>query len=643
MNIRIQRLRINLKKSIRTIGFSQKATFIFGPISKGKSTVARLVDFCFGGKLEETPAIQSEFVSAELSVQLGEFDCYLERSLTDSGSVTVSWIGEGGMPYTVNAPLQGAKESIIGDEVFNFSDLVFYLCGETPIKVRKSRTDPDSDLIRLSIRDVWRFCYLDQAHLDSSFFRMEDPFRRRKSQDAMRFFTGLHSDRLNQLEADLAKERDDERGKRRAASEIRNFISRFGLGTDVELAGELGQLRSSIVEKKGQRTELESIRLAETHPVDGLRSQLTDLSYEIENIRSALRDSELSIHQQSSLRQQIITAKLKASRDLAAQEILQPLSFKKCPECETDIEHRPVLPKHCRLCGSSVVTTSPERAKEAEAVRRDFNTRAKELNESIERRKAYLERLESDLSEALEKKRLLDKKLQVQLRNYDSAYVETVRELDAEIAQLEEKTSSLQKFLDMSDAIASLEEEADQSVAKLQKIQRDLVKERDRLNRADSFIKKISEEFKSLLLRTSFPGVSSEDRVEIDSRNWKPKIGHEGQEWSFWDAGSGGKKTLFNVLYALALHKVSLEEGLPLPNFLVIDSPTKNISDDENPELVASLFKEIYSLARIEHGLQLLLIDSDLVLPDPEIPEFSHIRMAGVPDAPSLIDYYEGP
>jgi len=131
----------------------------------------------------------------------------------------------------------------------------------------------------------------------------------------------------------------------------------------------------------------------------------------------------------------------------------------------------------------------------------------------------------------------------------------------------------------------------------------------------------------------------------IDPRNWKPTVIHDDVEWNFWEAGSGGKKTLFNVCYALAIHSVALGRNMPVPDILIIDSPTKNISEDENPELVQSLYAEIYGLARgyIGYPLQFLLIDSDLVAPSAELPGFSEHRMAGEPDAPSLIPYYTGP
>jgi hypothetical protein len=162
---------------------------------------------------------------------------------------------------------------------------------------------------------------------------------------------------------------------------------------------------------------------------------------------------------------------------------------------------------------------------------------------------------------------------------------------------------------------------------------------------ADENIAAIAKRFKSIMLSVGFPGVVEEDEIRIDPRNWKPVILHGDQEWSFWDAGSGGKKTLFNVCYALAVHEAARDRGMPVPNVLIIDSPTKNISEDENPELVKALYREIFRLASTDHiePIQFLLIDSNLVVPETESIDFVQRHLAGVPDAPSLIPYYTGP
>ncbi|NTV46687.1 MAG: AAA family ATPase, partial [Chlorobiales bacterium] len=214
MKIHLRHLIVHTKKTTERINFSQAVTFLHGPVSTGKSTVARLVDYCLGGTLERTPALQQEFVTAELSLFLGKYNCRIERAENDTQSVRVSWFGPNHEIGSVNAPFDSQTKQIIDAEVYNFSDLIFYLCGIAPIKVRKRNRDPQSPLVRLSIRDIWWYCYLDQTDLDSSFFRLEDAFRGPKSRDAMRFFTGLHSERLSQLEEDLISTIDEQRTKR---------------------------------------------------------------------------------------------------------------------------------------------------------------------------------------------------------------------------------------------------------------------------------------------------------------------------------------------------------------------------------------------------------------------------------------------
>jgi hypothetical protein len=124
---------------------------------------------------------------------------------------------------------------------------------------------------------------------------------------------------------------------------------------------------------------------------------------------------------------------------------------------------------------------------------------------------------------------------------------------------------------------------------------------------------------------------------------------HEGEnavEWGVFDAGSGGKKTLFNVCYALALHRVSVARGLPVPPFLIIDSPTKNMGKDINHEIVGRMFQEVYNTVAIAGGtFQVLIIDSDFINPDDSVGvSVSDRKMDPLdPDHPALISFYTGP
>jgi len=645
MRIRLKHLALRTRKTTEVINFSGVVTFLHGPVSTGKSTVARLVDYCLGGHLERTPALQQEFVAAELALVLGNYDCILERAADDTQSVRVTWSGPGDDMGSVNAPLSAQPNPLLSAEVYNLSDLVFHLCGVTPIKVRQRSRDPDSPLIRLSIRDIWWYCYLEQAHLDSSFFRLEDSFRGRKSQDAMRFFTGLHSERLSQLEGDLLRTTDEQRTKREAVQQIRSFMARFELGSDLDMAARLQSTEEELAEAERRRTELERTRSAQTHPTDALRDELRRLSTETEGFRQAIAESMESVAEQRALRAEFVTAKTKAGRADQAGRILKGVRYQRCPECGADVSSRPESDERCRLCGSAQDDQANATSLELEALQRDLNERIDQIGDSIARRERELGRMERQLHQAQQRKLSLDRQLQEELARYDSAFVESIRGSEREIATLLERIRSLRQLQQMPQAVNGLEEEAGALQGGIDRFRTGISEERERLRAADANIAALASEFKRVMLSVSFPGVSDADEVVIDPRNWRPTIVHGDQEWTFWDTGSGGKKTLFNVCYALAIHAVALERGMPVPGVLIIDSPTKNISEDENPELVQSLYSEIYRLARGQNGrkLQFLLIDSDLVEPSPELPGFSERRMASEPDTPSLIPYYTGP
>src|ERR1043166_4626153 len=646
MRIQFRQLILRTKKTSERIDFSEVVTFLHGAVGTGKSTVARLIDYCFGGDLEWTPALQSEFVAAELSAVLGGFRCNLERAAGDTQYIRVSWSGNEEEMGSVNAPLDAQDQSLIeGIAVHNFSDLIFHLCGVEPIKVRQRSRDPDSPLVRLSIRDIWTFCYLDQLHLDSSFFRLEDPFRGRKSQDAMRFFTGLHSERLNDLDIELTRTIDEQRAKREAVQQIRAFMQRFDLGSELDLAGQLQTVEEQLRVAEQRRADLERTRFAQTHPTDALRGDLRALSSQMEDIRQAIGESEASIGEQHALRAELITAKTKAERAHQAGSVLQDVRYERCPQCGSDISNRADDEVHCRLCGSEQWSRDVEKPLELEALRRDLNDRIDQIADSISRRERELNRTKRQLRQVEQKKALLDRQLQEELARYDSAFVESIRGAEREIATYTERISSLRRLQLMPQAINDLELEAGALQGKIDRLRTSLNEERARLQSADANIAAIAAEFKRVMIAVGFPGVSQDDDVVIDPRNWKPVVIHGEQLWTIWDAGSGGKKTLFNVCYALAIHAVALQRNMPVPKILIIDSPTKNISEDENPELVRSLYNEIYSLAESKNGdrLQFVLIDSDLVEPDHDLDGFSERRMANEPDAPSLIPYYVGP
>ncbi len=250
MNIRLTDLVIAFKKAHERIDFAD-FNYFYGQMGAGKSTIARLIDFCLGGDLGETemtPALQTQFVSSSLSLKVAEISLVLERN-ANSNQVRARW-STPEQQYEVLIPARTAAGEVLPDTgVEVLSDLIYYLAGKTPPKVRRSKIKEDSELERLSLRDLLLYCYLDQDSMDSSFFHLDgdaNPWKRLKSRDVLRFLVGFHQEHVAELEVQLELARAERLRCEAGATAIHEALSSAEIANEVELAAMRRELETAI-------------------------------------------------------------------------------------------------------------------------------------------------------------------------------------------------------------------------------------------------------------------------------------------------------------------------------------------------------------------------------------------------------------
>ncbi len=646
MRIQFTTLTLQCRESREVIDFSPQISYFHGQISAGKSSIVRLINYCLGGSYERTPSLSKELVSVQLSALIGDHQVLFERAAKSSNQVQVSWQSEEGKTGSVLAPKDPTREPIWGDDVHNLSDLIFYLAGHTPIKVRKRNYDEESPLVRLSFRDIMWYCYLDQGSLDSSFYKLEDPYRRLKSRDAMRFITGYYTERMNELAIQLDKIRNERRAKREAAKQIRTFLQDYDFGLELEVLQEKQATNDALREAQQELASSRNQHALDTHFADELRKKLRELGHTLAHEEEALEDLDERITEQESLKAELLSAKFKLARAKSASSVLSGVHFKYCPACGTEIEgsslHRADI---CPLCTRpSVVHQEDGLVPQAEIIRRDLTARVDDLAESIKRHKRSRRKQKRLVAQIEQEKADSDTQLTLELKSYDSAYLARAREVERRIATLQERNRSLERVTQMLEAITNLEARADQLTEKESELKREIQTEKGKLAPAESRVHDIERTYLDSLLQVGVPGVQPGDMVGISLRTWIPHILLEdGDAYDFYNAGSGGKKTLLNVCYALAVHKVATDHDLPLPTFLMIDTPMKNIGEDVDEDLFRAFYRYLYDLASGPlSATQFIIIDKKYVEPKAET-EIQVYERYMTPDDNPLISYYRGP
>ncbi|TMU57445.1 AAA family ATPase [Flagellimonas algicola] len=645
MYFKFESLVLQARKERIMIDLSHQISFFHGQIGSGKSSIVRLIDFMIGGNLEFTPAIQQELVSSTMNLRIGNNDVILERKL-DSSSIQVTWENEAKERATVSAPLRLADAAIWNDNVFNFNDLVFYLLGMNTPMALKSKINEDTTQIRVGLRDFMWYCYLDQDHLDSSFFRLEDTFKRNKSRDVMKYVLGFHSDTLTLLERDLLNAKEEKNNAISNIKSLKNLLTKFNFETADEIESDINAARESLTDLKLRKERLESTYSSETHIVDELRVGARKNSRNLENSKNALYDLEQRISEQVSLKNELLSSKFKLARSLSVANVLDNVKFDLCPSCGSNIEGRRIEPETCYLCCSDISSDMNDRTN-VENLKIDLDSRILELENSISIHKKELARQKRLIKKQENFRRNIDSRIDQELKNYDSRYLSLFREIDRKIATMEERIKGYLRLKAIPDEIESIEKKFLKIELREQKAKEKISLERSKLTTAKKMVRELEAQFKDTLEIIGFPGINEKDKVSINTSTWNVYVLPKGQDalkWSYENAGSGGKKTLFNVAYLLSLHIVASNNDLPLPNFVIIDTPMKNIGEDVNQAIFDNFYKFLYDISLDElKDTQFIIIDKDFVLPEFEVDMSERYMTPDDPENPPLITYYEGP
>ncbi|ANB77310.1 hypothetical protein AYM40_35080 [Paraburkholderia phytofirmans OLGA172] len=644
MNIRFEKLNLEFRRASEVITFPQ-VSYFFGPIGSGKSSIARLIDFCLGAKVEWTPVLQKELVSASLEIALNDTSLTISRT-RDSGMVVAAWkLDEDTLQLTLPAR-KGAGEVLPSTGVEVLSDLLFYLSNIEQPKVRRRKGMSDEHLERLSFRDLYLFCYLDQDTMDNSFFRLNsDNFAvSRKSVDTLRYLLGYKQERVAELESQLQAVREDRLARAASAEALQKALAQAGFDDVIEIEGRIEETKSAIDIARRYAREARSARQPLPHAVDGIRARVRSLASEVASTEEASTELGERIDEIIRHSNELRMLSVRFQRNAAARSVLAGVDFRSCPRCTQSLPPRDE--DCCSVCGQADRVVEGGNNLREDVVSQDLKARLEELTDVLSRMRTQRRRLVLRTDELKQERMLCETALSEQLRDYDSAFLSQAVENERVIATLEQKLNSLLHNRKLPDILQEQSELVETLAGKESELRIRLDKLRETTFRDAKNIEKLGELFLDCLLEVKFPDVRASYHVEIDPSNFTPQImlskGGDFVALSFANAGSGGMKSLFKTCFALALHRLAAAIGSRLPSVLVIDTATKNVSSIENPEVIAAFYDFVYRLASSElAGTQFVIIDNEYTAPSdgPEMDIKVRHMMRGSGDNPPLVSY----
>ncbi|MGM9319693.1 hypothetical protein [Deinococcus aquaticus] len=648
MNFRLIQLTLDFKEAVEHIPF-RRFTYFYGQIGAGKTSIARLVDYCLGGRFDPTPALQAEFISATLELTVGTVLLQLRR---DQGSeqVIAEWLQDGRQHSLAMPARRAAGEVLPGTGVEVLSDLIFYLAGLPVARVRKSKVNDGSPLERLSFRDLWNFCYLEQDEIDSSFFDLdgEAQFAKRlKARDVLRYVLGYHQEQVSELEAQLDQVRERRSVLEASAGALKQALVEVGVASVEEVVRQMTNLQDRISETQKRIADVRGETYPkDTHEVDRLRNKGRQVYEDIAEIEREAEELRLLLARDERQYNDLLSLRHKFKRDSGARAVLGSVNFTTCPRCTQTLPERPE--SHCIVCGQGERRHIDEN--EQQLVAADLKIRLEELKDVVKQQGDAIQHLEGDLRRARQEKAFVDKQLDDALVRYDSMYLSRALDLERQLAALERERLDLERLRRLPEVIEQHLANAKMLALDEQTLREALKEARASAQQDTRNLRRLRELFLDCLVRSKLAGFNQDDVVTFEAPDFYPRVASAGEQdmvfTSFSNLSSGGKKTLFKCCFAIALHRLAAAERAPLPKVLLIDSPMKNISERENSEQFEGFHDLLYDLAEGElRDTQFVFIDKEYKSP-PDTFEAAEVYVRHMTpdrdDAPPLIRYYRG-
>jgi len=650
MKLKLERLILQTKQKTISISFSNSVTYFYGKMGTGKSTIARLVNFCLGGELKETPALQSEFLSVSLELIIEKYVVKLDRQ-RGSSEIIAAWKNKDTKESNaLPIPVRGIKDKFImpDKKIENISDFIFYLGNLEPPYVLKSKHNVETELIRLSFRDIMWYCYLDQDHIDSSLFYLEygdHPFKINKSQDAIRYILGFEHEEISKLQKTLNQLRQDRSSHIESVKQLNAFLEENGIKNSNDIMEQIESHTNQLAIVKNQEENIRDVNFNQSHPIDNFKDKSRELSFEIDRIKQKIEDNNFEMIKLERLKSEFITTNIRIDRTDAAREVFRNIRFETCPQCGQIIEQE--SSDTCLLCKRPPKNTTIENIK---LMGPDLIDRIKEIDNS--HNSLFLEKrqLEFILKSKQFEKLEIDEKLVEQEKNYDSKYLTEASELLQSRGIIEGKIYALKQMLPLPQRVDELKMSAEDLTSEIGKIEKQLDQLIDDAKKGQTALRDLEDIFLDTLREVKFPGLKDDDYVTISSDTYIPTIRSKNKEDStvttFSNVSSGGMKTIFKACFAIAIHRLANKINRKvLPTFLIIDTPMKNISERENKDVYNGFYKFLYKLAQSElKDTQFIIIDKEFE-PHPERKGLDmtvrHMTKDD-PKNPPLIDYYKG-
>jgi hypothetical protein len=550
-----------------TVPFDKGLNIVYGDFDTGKSSILNLIDYLLGASEFDTyDEIEINGKYALLQVNLNEKVYTIKRDLFDKNEfieVYPSIIEEMDIVFPRE---YGPNYSKKGSDGY-ISDFLLQSLNIPLIKVKEAPTKEDSPTKRLSFRDIFKYCYLNQDDVGSKLLLENSNFTKYvKVKETFKFLHMVLDTQIADLELELKEKVTLKNKKEETFSNVSAFFRDTKLDSLDSLNEELDKISNSLIEVEHNIERLTSSITSDTKQFDDIREMVRIYELQIIQKEEEKSSKELSLEQKQRLKKdyQSDIKKLEVSLEITKNLPKNEVSDVNCPICERQMN----LEKLRHKLGENPVS-------EIEQELKHLTGHIKSINLLIEEDISYISKIDQRIVVLKENVNNYKDFLDVETNKFISPYIVQRDALISQKATLLEKKNRINHLKKLRIKLSELAKEVNLLSQQIIEIRKNIDTLKLNAPSVSGIIQNLADKLDDFL---KFIPIKNPENINISTTSFLPIVRNR----DYVKLTSGGLRTLVSIGFFVSLVRNSLVSNTFLPRFLMIDTVGKYIGKTDS-------------------------------------------------------------
>ena len=637
-----------------TIPFYPGINIIYGDSDTGKSSILEFINYLLGAStIELADEVKSSVEYAALELEINNVKMTIRRDIyRPKEYIEVYPCGIDECPQFFPKKYSPTFTDSHAPDGF-FSDFLLDSLGFPKVKIKVSPSKTDSEVKRLSFRNIFKYVYVNQDDVGSkSFLELNNPVFATSNREVLKYMFNVLDSSIAELEAEISTRTKESKAILTKYNSVSEFLRETDYDSRVSIDDAINEIDKLIAGLKVEVEKLNQTMVANSSIHSELKSIFNELSLNEKSTALSIKKTKAQIESYSRLKNDYDNDISKIKGILHAQsrigEITQPAN--PCPICETPI-----------ICTSNTekFQSSEESFLAAELIsvqkkRKSIQTLIDELSlRSRELSKDHAE-INEDLIKARE---MLDTESEAMVTPYLTQRDSLVREL----ASRQESRHHLVNSIRVRNQQQKIHDAYENSLLVIKQLDERLAELKRNAPSITEILSELSDYLKGYLKKVN---IKRQEGISVGVKSFAPVI----RDREYLNITSGGLRTIASVGLLISILESAIDSEVNHPRLLMIDTIGKylgkttkqkyqdqtNLTDDlregiSDPLKYQNMYEHLLSVAdraeAKEVPCQIILVDNDV--PESFVNRYktyivAHYSSTGENDLPvGLIDDIE--